>query len=196
MAALVAAFAVALPAGVALGRVAALDAVFTPAVYLLSPVPKIALLPVVLILVGMNDAARILVVFLVLVFQMLVTIRDAVRSVEPQYLLSARSLGAGGYGIFRVVLWPALLPRLLSVVRVGSGTALAVLFFAETFGTRWGLGYLVTERWMRVAYADMYAAIVCLGLVGLAISGLADLAERRLCRWARVAAAGYSSARV
>jgi NitT/TauT family transport system permease protein len=186
LAALALSFLVALPVGVLLGRVAALDRLLSPAVYLLTPVPKIALLPIVLLLFGLNDAARVLLVFLVLFFQMLVAIRDAVRSVEPRYLLSARSLGAHGMGTFRAVLWPSLLPALLSVLRVGSGTALAVLFFAETFATRWGLGYLVTERWMRVAYAEMYAAIVTLGLEGLLIFSLADWAERRFCRWTRI----------
>jgi NitT/TauT family transport system permease protein len=184
--ALLVSFAVALPIGAAMGRVRSLDRIFAPAVYLLYPVPKIALLPVLLLLFGLNDMARVMVVVLVLVFQMLVAVRDAVRSVQPQYIQSARSLGARGLGIFRSVLWPSLLPRLLSVVRVGSGTALAVLFFAETFGTRWGLGYLVTERWMRVAYPDMYVGIVALGLIGLLLSALTDWAERRLCRWTRV----------
>jgi NitT/TauT family transport system permease protein len=175
--------ALALPLGVALGRLRRLDAVLSPAVYLLYPVPKIALLPVVLLLFGLGNGAKIVVVSLVLFFQMLVAVRDAVRSVEPRYLLSIRSLGGGRVATFRCVLWPALLPSLLSALRVGSGTALAVLFFAETFFTRYGLGGFIVEAWMRSSYTDLFAGIIGLAAVGLLLFAAIDLAEHRWCRW-------------
>lgn len=183
VASLAVSFALALPLGVALGRVRRLDAVFSPAVYLLYPVPKIALLPVVLLLFGLGNVAKVVVVSLVLFFQMLVAVRDAVRSVEPRYLLSIRSLGARPLQMFRWVLWPSLLPALLSALRVGSGTALAVLFFAETFFTRYGLGGFLVDAWMRAAYADLFAGILGLAAVGLLLFAAIDAAEQRWCRW-------------
>jgi NitT/TauT family transport system permease protein len=183
VAALAASFVPALPLGVALGRARRLDAVFSPAVYLLYPVPKIALLPVVLLLFGLGNVAKVVVVSLVLFFQMLVAVRDAVRAVDPRFLLSIRSLGARPAQVFRFVLWPSLLPALLAALRVGSGTALAVLFFAETFFTRYGLGGFLVDAWMRAAYVDLFAGIVGLGLLGLLLFAAIDAAERHLCRW-------------
>jgi NitT/TauT family transport system permease protein len=183
VAALAASFVPALPLGVALGRVRRLDAVFSPAVYLLYPVPKIALLPVVLLLFGLGNVAKVVVVSLVLFFQMLVAVRDAVRAVDPRFLLSIRSLGARPAQVFRYVLWPSLLPSLLAALRVGSGTALAVLFFAETFFTRYGLGSFLVDAWMRAAYTDLFAGVVGLGLLGLLLFAAIDLAEARFCRW-------------
>ncbi len=81
------------------------------------------------------------------------------------------------------MLWPSLLPALLAALRVGSGTALAVLFFAETFFTRYGLGGFLVDSWMRAAYVDLFAGIVGLGLLGLLLFAAIDLAERRFCRW-------------
>jgi NitT/TauT family transport system permease protein len=173
----------AVPAGIAIGRSRALDRALSPLAYLLYPVPKIALLPVVMLLFGLADPSKVTIVFLVLFFQILVTVRDAARGIPPQYFLSMRSLGAGRLQTARFVIWPALLPQVLSALRVGTGTSLAVLFFAETFGTRQGLGYFVMESWMRMAYPDMYAGILALGITGLALFLAIDAVQRTVCRW-------------
>ncbi|MGO9410084.1 MAG: ABC transporter permease [Spirochaetia bacterium] len=173
----------AVPAGVALGRVRRLDWLFSPVAYALYPVPKIALLPVVMLLLGLGNVSKAVIVFIVLFFQVLISSRDGARGISPQYILSLRSLGANHLQALRYVVWPALLPGLLSSLRVGTGTALAVLFFAETFGTTRGLGWFVMESWMRMSYVDMFAGILCLGLVGLGLFLAIDLAQRRLCRW-------------
>jgi NitT/TauT family transport system permease protein len=184
-AALAAALLTAVPAGAALGRVRRIDWLFSPVAYVLFPVPKIALLPVVMLLFGLGNLSKASVVFLVLFFQVLVSTRDGARDIPRQYILSLRSLGANSGQTLRFVIWPALLPGLLSSLRIGTGTALAVLFFAETFGTTRGLGWFVMESWMRMSPVDMFAGIMCLGLVGLGLFLAIDLAQRRLCRWQR-----------
>jgi NitT/TauT family transport system permease protein len=177
------AFLAGLPLGLALGRFRALDRVCSPLVYLLYPVPKIALLPVIMLLFGLSDVSKVIVVFLVLFFQILVSVRDGARSIPPAYFLFIRSLGGGAAHALRYVIMPALLPSLLSALRVGTGTALAVLFFAETFGTRSGLGYFTVESWMRTSYTDMFVGITALGLLGFGIFTLIDLVQKRFCRW-------------
>jgi NitT/TauT family transport system permease protein len=173
----------AVPAGVAIGRSRVLNRVFSPILYVLYPVPKIALLPILMLLFGLGDSSKVLIVFLVLFFQVLVAVRDASREVPPQFLLSLRSLGGTRRHAALYVLAPALIPAILSCVRIGTGTALAVLFFSETFGTRMGLGWFVMESWMRMSYVDMFTGILCLGLLGLAIFLGIDFLQRRLCRW-------------
>ncbi|MGA2613721.1 MAG: ABC transporter permease subunit [Spirochaetia bacterium] len=186
-AALAVALLTAVPAGISLGRVRFLDRLFSPVAYALYPVPKIALLPVVMLLFGLGNLSKATVVFIVLFFQILVSSRDGAREIAPQYFLSLRSLGAGRGQTLRFVIWPALLPGLLSSLRIGTGTALAVLFFAETFGTSVGLGWFVMESWMRMSYVDMFAGILCLGLLGLGLFFGIDLLQRKLCRWQRKA---------
>ncbi len=184
--ALVAAFLLAVPAGIALGRIATLDRLFTPLNYLLYPIPKIALLPVILLLFGIGDVARVALLVIVLYFQMLVSVRDTTRSIPEEYIISASSLGAGRIGVLRFVIWPSLLPNLMTALRIGSATALAVLFFSETFFTKWGLGYFIMDEWMKVSYRKMYAGIVAIGIVGFVIFVLFELIEARLCRWQHV----------
>lgn len=183
VAALILAAAVAVPLGIGAGRVAAIDRVVTPPAYLLYPVPKIALLPVLLILLGTGDVTRVAVVFLVLFFQMYIAVRDGARSVDPHYLQSIDSLGGTRLDRLRYVVWPVVLPGLLTALRIGSGTALAVLFFAETFFTRYGLGFYIVDSWMKLAYPDMFAGIVAMSLLGLGLFSVIDAVDRRVSRW-------------
>ena len=62
-------------------------------------------------------------------------------------------------------------------------TAISVLFFTETFGTQYGMGYYIMDAWLRVNYLDMYAGIVVLSLIGLCLFGIIDMVEARACRW-------------
>ena len=64
-------------------------------------------------------------------------------------------------------------------------TAISVLFFTETFGTQYGIGYYIMDAWLRVNYLDMYAGIVVLSTMGLLLFALLDWVERRLCAWNR-----------
>jgi NitT/TauT family transport system permease protein len=136
-----------------------------------------------MLLFGLGNISKVVIVFLVLFFQVLVAVRDAARDVPAQFMVSLRSLGATRWQVTRYAILPALLPSLLSSLRIGTGTALAVLFFAETFGTSRGLGWFVMESWMRMSYLDMFTGILCLGLVGLAIFLGIDRLQARLCRW-------------
>jgi len=187
-AALCAALLLAFPLGVAMGRVRWLDSALSPLVYLFHPVPKIALLPVVFLLFGLTDLSKIFIVFLVLFFQILIEIRGSVRTIPAEYFRFAVSLGASETQRVRYVILPAILPGVFTAVRIGSGTALAVLFFAETFFASRGLVFFIMDSWMRVAYAEMFAGIVAMGLLGFFLFLLVDVAERLLCPWKRGAA--------
>ncbi len=185
--ALATATAVALPVGVALGRIRWAGRLFTPLVYLLYPVPKIALLPLVFLLFGVGELARVVLVWLVLFFQVLVAVRDASSGIPEGYRTSLTLLGGKRPDLLRFVILPAILPALLTALRIGSGTALAVLFFAETFFTELGLGIFIVDGWMKASYADMLAGIVAIGLLGLLLFTVLDGAQRLLCRWRREA---------
>jgi NitT/TauT family transport system permease protein len=173
----------AVPLGLLMGSSRLADRLLSPVAYLLYPVPKVALLPILLILFGAGDLTRVVLLVLVLFFQMLLAVRDGVRSIDYGYLLSIDSLGANKRQRLRYVVWPAVLPRLLTALRIGSGTALAVLFFAETFFTRYGLGFFIVDSWMKLSYSEMLAGIVVIALLGLALFFAVDSLERRVTRW-------------
>ena len=77
-----------------------------------------------------------------------------------------------------------MLPSILSALRITSGTAIAVLFFTETFATRSGLGYfIVVQSWGRVDYPAMYAGIVAMAALGLSLYAFIEFLDRRFCAW-------------
>ncbi|MCD6291131.1 MAG: ABC transporter permease subunit, partial [Anaerolineae bacterium] len=79
---------------------------------------------------------------------------------------------------------PATLPAVLTALRVSVGTAVAVLFFAESFATTSGLGYyIVVESWGRLAYPEMYAGVVAMSVLGLMLYFAIDWLEKHLCSW-------------
>jgi NitT/TauT family transport system permease protein len=177
---------VAVPLGLMLGRSPKADAVFAPALFLLYPVPWVVLLPVFLVLLGIGDRSKIALITVIVFFQILVTARDAARAIPVASVLSVRSLGASRSQVFRHVVVPAALPDIFTALRIASGTAVAVLFLAETVAGTSGLGWYIMDAWGRIAYSEMFAGIVALALLGVALYELLDFAERRLAPWTRV----------
>jgi ABC-type nitrate/sulfonate/bicarbonate transport system permease component len=174
----------AVPAGLAIGGSKKLNRVFSPVIYLLYPIPKVVFVPVVLLFLGIGDLAKIVVIFLILFFQIVVLVRDQAAGLAPQLLQSLRSLGAGRRALFRFVYLPASLPAILTALRQSVGTAVAVLYIAELFATRTGLGYYIYyEGSTLLDYPAMYAGVLAMSLLGLGLYFTVDWMEKRLCPW-------------
>lgn len=180
---LFAAVAVGYPIGVLMGYFPRVNRLLAPLLYLIYPVPKIALLPVVMLLFGVGEWSKLILVFLIIVFQVVVAVRDAVAVIPSETYAPLRVLGASFAQIVRHIIVPASLPKFITAVRVAMATAISVLFFTETFGTQYGIGYYIMDAWLRVNYLDMYAGIVVLSAMGLLLFILLDWTERRMCAW-------------
>jgi len=184
VAAIVLAVLVAVPAGLGLGQIRTLDRLFSPLIYIVHPIPKIVFLPVILVLLGSGNGSKVFLIALILFFQILVVVRDEAAGLRPELILSVRSLGAGRRALFRYVYLPASLPAVLTALRVSVGTAIAVLFIAETYATTSGLGYyIIVESWGALRYAQMYAGVLAMSLLGLTLYFVVDGLDRRLCPW-------------
>ena len=174
-----------LPLGLFLGTHPKWDGRIAPYVYLTYPVPKTALMPVFFLLLGLGDLSRVAILFLILFYQLLIAVRDAVRAVDPAYVLSVRALGARPWDLYRHVYLPAAFPALLTALRVNTGIALSVLFLVETYATEEGLGYLIQRAQSRYAYGEIFAVVALLGLLGLVLYVLLDVLEALWAPWAR-----------
>jgi len=173
------------PLGLVLGRSERADVVFGPLVFLNYPVPKAVFLPVLLVLLGIGNASIIALITLIVFFQILVTARDAARSISSASVLSVRSLGADRWQVFINVVVPGAMPEIFTALRISAGTAVAVLFFSETIAGSTGLGYFVFDAWGRVQYGEMFAGILAMALLGVLLYEAIELIEGRVCRWAR-----------
>lgn len=175
--------ALAIPLGLFLGRQPAVDRYIAPIVYILYPIPKIVFLPLVFLLFGLGDFPKIFMIWLIVFFQILVTTRDAAKGVPLQNIYSMKSLGASEWQIYYHVIWPASLPKIMTSFRVSLGTAIAVLFFVESFATTEGLGYFIMDAWSTASYSQMFAGIIGMSILGLILYIVLDIMEARWCRW-------------
>jgi NitT/TauT family transport system permease protein len=184
IAAIVLAVLVAVPIGLGLGQTPRLNRLFSPLIYIAHPIPKIVFLPIILILLGSGDVSKIFIIGVILFFQILVVVRDEAAQLRPELILSVRSIGAGRRALFRFVYLPATIPAVLTALRISVGTAIAVLFFAESFATTSGLGYyILVESWGALLYPEMYAGVLAMSLLGLLLYFVIDGLERRLAPW-------------
>ncbi len=178
------ALSLAVPAGLFCyeGRI---DRFVAPFLYLLYPIPHIVLLPLIILLFGIGDLSKIFLIGMIVFFQILMATRDAARNIDAYYVYSLLSLGASRKDVYRHVILPACLPKILTALRISVGTAIAVLFFAESFATTTGLGYLIMAAWSKADYVSLYAGIVAMALLGFSLYMALEVIERRLCRWIR-----------
>jgi NitT/TauT family transport system permease protein len=173
----------AVPLGLILGNNPKMDTGAAPLIYLTYPIPKVVFMPILLILLGIGDLSKIVLITLIAFYQILVTTRDAANNLDKEYVLSVRSLGAGSWDLYRHVYLPGCLPSILTSLRLGLGVAMAVLFLAETYATQKGIGFFILNSMSRMNYEEMFAGIIAMGLMGFILYLLLDLAEKNLCAW-------------
>ncbi|HOW54345.1 MAG TPA: ABC transporter permease [Syntrophorhabdaceae bacterium] len=183
LSALLLSIAFGVPAGILIGRSRLLDKLTSSVIYIVYPVPKIVFLPIVIILLGLGNSSKIFIIFFIVFFQILVTTKDAAKSIGDEEILSVRSLGGSTMDVFRHVIIPAILPGIFTSARIAIGTCVAVLFFVESFATEEGLGYLIIDSWSKFDYILMYNAIIAMGTLGLILYMAVDRLQKYLCPW-------------
>jgi len=183
--------AMAAPLGIAIGQSSYLNRLFSPFLYLLYPIPKVVFVPIAILFLGLGDLPKILIIFLIIFFQIVVLVRDQAAALRPELILSVRGLGAGRRALFRFVYLPATLPAIFTAIRQSTGTAIAVLYVTELFATRYGLGYYIYITGSTLFdYPAMYAGILAMSLLGLGLYFGVDWLERKVCPWLFVFSSG------
>jgi len=173
----------AVPLGLAMGRIKVLDGIFAPMMYLLYPLPKVVFLPIIVIVLGLGNEPKIFLIALVVFFQILVVSRDAAKNIPVEYLETMRIMHATNWQKIRHLILPYCMGDILTSLRITLGTSIAILFFAETFASVDGLGYFILNGMESRNYPKMYAGILALALLGLVLYAIVDMAEKYFCRW-------------
>ena len=174
---------IAVPLGLLLGQHQKLDSIAGPMLYVLYPLPKIVLLPILIVFLGLADAPKIALIALTTFFQTLVSVRDAAKHVPDESIEELRSLGASRFHTYWHAIIPAALPDLFTALRVSSGTAIAILFFAESIAGSTGLGYFIIDSWGLLDYPRMFAGIIAMAIMGVVLYEIFDIFERKLTKW-------------
>lgn len=177
------AVAIGVLAGIALGSWRHLAAFFGPLMRFSMSVPVTAVLPIAVVLFGINNRMNVFLIAFGTVWTVLVHTMDGVQGADEATLLAARSLRLGPTRHFFSVLLPAASPRIFAGLRVSVGIAVVLMVISELFAATNGIGYFLVYSQKTFAYLNMWAAILIIGLLGIALNGAFSLVERRVLSW-------------
>lgn len=170
---------VGIPAGFLLGRFAFLNAMAAPVISLLRPVSPLAWLPIGLLLFKAANPAAIWAIFICSIWPMIINTAVGVTRVPQDYLNVARVLDLSEWKVFRSVLFPAVLPYMLTGVRLSIGTAWLVIVAAEMLTGGTGIGFWLWDEWNNLKVEHIVIAIFIIGVVGLILEHLLLALARR-----------------
>ena len=169
--------------GLAMGWSGGLRRALDPILAALHPIPKIAILPLLMIFLGIGEASRIAVASVAAFFPMLINTMAAVRAINPIYFEVAQNYGASRYRLFSRVVLPASLPLVFSGLRLAANVTLLVTIGAEIVMADQGLGALVWLSWETLRVELLYATLVVIAALGIGLTGGLRLIRRAVLPW-------------
>jgi ABC-type nitrate/sulfonate/bicarbonate transport system permease component len=180
-------FALAVVVGVPFAALMARSAtwrnLFEPIFFLGYPIPKIALFPVFVYVFGIGASSKIAFTFLECLYPIVVTCYFGFRSIQTRLVWTAQNFGASRSIILRRVILPAALPNVFSGLRVALPVSIIVVVITEMIGDSIGLGYYIEVSSTRFNFANVYAAIIVIGICGFALDRILLLLRRHFVYW-------------
>jgi NitT/TauT family transport system permease protein len=172
--------------GLAIGLVPTVSAALQPLVDATFPIPKVALLPLVVIIFGIGEASKYAIIALSVVYLLIINTAAGVRQIERIYLDVGRNYHARRLMMFTDVALPGALPSVLTGMKVAMGVSLIVIVAAESLAAKRGIGFLIWTSWQVFEVEKMYVGLFVTAILGFASSILLDWVERRLIPWKRL----------
>lgn len=179
----VAALAVGAPAGLIMARLPRVRIGLEPYIMTLYATPMVALIPFILSLMGFGFGPKVLVVFLFAVFPILYNTVEGARSIKPELIEVARSFRSSEWALWRDVMLPYTLPFTMTGVRQGIGRGLVGMVAAEFFLSSTGLGQMIMTASQNFDTGAVFAIILVIGLIGVALMRFGRFVENRFASW-------------
>lgn len=171
--------------GLLMGFSDRIDAVADPIVTMLYPLPRVVILPIIFLFLGITETARITVLAIGIYLLMVISTVGGAKSVDPVYIEAAKDNGASGVTMLREVYLPASLPHIFSGLSLSVGTAYVVIVVIEFIAASSGLGFFIWDSWGLFAVHNMYAGVITLGILGFISIYGTELIGKWLMRWNR-----------
>jgi NitT/TauT family transport system permease protein len=165
-------------------------AILNPLVATIYPLPRIAIFPLVLLVVGLNETSNVLMIAISPFFYMLIGTMGAVMNVDPVHLKVARSFKVSMPDLYRLVVLPAALPIIFSSLRLSLGGGLLITIAIESLVARDGLGFLVWHSWQTLSLGGAMVGLVVSGVLGFVMILALDGVERRWLPWSAAGRSG------
>jgi NitT/TauT family transport system permease protein len=176
--------ALGIPVGVLMGSFRILESFFQPLAEFVRYVPVPALIPVILLLFGIDESSKIVVIFAGTFFQLALMVADEIRRVPIDLLHICQTLGGTRGEVVRRVLVPAAMPGIFDTLRVCNGLAWTWVIVAELLGANAGLGFRIVKYQRYLQTDKIFLYLIVIGLIGLLLDWLFRLLQRALFQWA------------
>ena len=169
--------------GVVMGLVPLVRAALQPLIGALFPIPKVAILPLVMLIFGLGEQSKWAIIAIGVFFQVLIATAAGVANIDRIYLDVGRNYGASRLATLWTIALPGALPLIFAGLRLGWGVSLLLLVTAEMVAARSGLGYLIWQSWQTFAIEEMYVGLVTIAGLGILSFWVLDAVEAWLIPW-------------
>lgn len=177
------AVAIGIPLGLAMATSKPVRLIFNPVVQLFYPMPRTALIPVVMIWLGLGDASKVFLIFLGCLLPVIVSTYNGARGVNHYLTWSAASLGASRFAVLGEIVLPAAMPDILAGCRTALAFSFILMVSSEFIIAKDGVGFLISTLGDGGAYPSMFAVILIVSLAGFTADRLFAAFMRRRLRW-------------
>jgi len=174
---------VAIPFGIAIGWYKRFAYVCDPFVNAMNATPRIALLPLVIIWLGIGILSKVGIIFLGAVFPLLINTRDGVKTTPHNLLTAAKSFGASEWQIFKSVVLPSTLPFILTGLRLAVGRALIGVMVGELYAATAGIGFMITVAGATFQTDKVFVGVLIFAISGMTLTAVIDHYEHRFDKW-------------
>ena len=178
-----------MPVGFLLGWYRPARIVANPMINFFRALPPIALIPLVIVYFGVDEIAKLVILFYASFFSGVIVMYEGVSQITPLYVRVAQTLGAGEFEIFRKVIIPLTVPHILTALRVALGVAWATLVASELIAAQRGLGAMIQNASTYFLLDVIYVGIICIGCIALIMDLILRKISARLLAWQERAAA-------
>jgi ABC-type nitrate/sulfonate/bicarbonate transport system permease component len=169
--------------GILMGISRPVRAFVEPLITATYPIPKSSLLPLILLIFGLGELSKVVMVAIGVFFPIAINATAGVLNISPIYRDVGRSFKAGGWDTFRTIALPGALPFIMTGIKLGAGLALVLIAIAEMVGAKSGIGYMIWSAWETFAVSQMYVGLFVIAIIGFLISFGLNAIERRIIRW-------------
>lgn len=171
--------------GALMGLYRPVRAAIDPLVAATYPIPKSAILPLILLIFGLGESSKIVMVALGVFYPVLINTMSGVIQIDRIYLDVGRNFKASRWQVFRTIALPGALPSILAGIKLGIGMGLILIAIAEMIGAKSGLGYMIWNAWQILLVETMYVGLIAIAILGYLFTLGLDEIERRVLPWRR-----------
>ncbi|MDB5797058.1 MAG: tauC [Paucimonas sp.] len=171
--------------GIVMGLYRPIRVAIDPLIAATYPIPKSAILPLMLLIFGLGEASKIVMVALGVFFPVVINTLSGVLQIDRIYLDVGKNFGAGRWQTFRTIALPGAMPSIMAGIKLGVGMGLILIAIAEMVGAKTGIGFMIWDAWQVLSVEIMYVGLVVIALLGFLITLLLNEVEMLVLPWRR-----------